>query len=48
MKEEIRKMDQAVASSSKFMKEFKGADTQYIAMRQATAGKLLKRESQRK
>ena len=35
MKEEIRKMDQAVASSSKFMKELNGADTQYIAMGQA-------------
>ena len=37
MKEEIRKMDQTVASSSKFMKELKGADTQYIAMGQAIA-----------
>ena len=37
MKEEIRRMDQAVASSSKFMKELKGADTQYIAMGQAIA-----------
>ena len=36
MKEEIR-MDQAVASSSKFMKELKGRDTQYIAMGQAIA-----------
>ena len=32
MKEEIKRMDQAVASSSKFMKELKRADTQYIAM----------------
>ena len=37
MKEEIRRMDQAVASSSKFIKELKGADTQYIAMGQAIA-----------
>ena len=37
MKEEIKRMDQAVASSSKFMKELKGADTQYIAMGQAIA-----------
>ena len=37
MKEEIRKMDQAVASSSRFMKELKGVDTQYIVMRQAIA-----------
>ena len=37
MKEEIRRMDQAVASSSKFMKELKGEDTQYIAMGQAIA-----------
>ena len=37
MQEKIRKMDQAVASSSKFMKELKGADTQYIAMGQAIA-----------
>ena len=37
MKEEIRKMDQAIASSSKFIKELKGADTQYIAMGQAIA-----------
>ena len=32
MQEEIKRMDQAVASSSKFMKELKGADTQYVAM----------------
>ena len=37
MKEEIRKMDQVVASSSKFMTELKGADTQYIAMGHAIA-----------
>ena len=37
MKEEIRRMDQAVASSSKFMKELKRADTQYTAMGQAIA-----------
>ena len=37
MREEIRRMDQAVASSSQFMKELKGADTQYIAMGQAIA-----------
>ena len=36
MKEEIRRMDQAVASS-KFMKELKGEDTQYIAMGQVIA-----------
>ena len=36
-KEEIRRMDQAVASSSKFMKELQRADTQYIAMGQAIA-----------
>ena len=35
MKEEIKRMDQAVASSSKFIKELKRADTQYIAMGQA-------------
>ena len=37
MQEKIRKLDQAVASSSKFMKELKGADTQYLAMGQAIA-----------
>ena len=37
MKEEIKRMDQAVASSSKFMKELKRADTQYIAMGQVIA-----------
>ena len=37
MQEKIRKMDQAVASSSKLMKELKGADTQYVAMGQAIA-----------
>ena len=37
MKREIRKMDQAVASSSKFMKELKGAYVQYTAMGQAIA-----------
>ena len=35
MQEKIRKLDQAVASSSKFMKELKEADTQYVAMGQA-------------
>ena len=37
MQEKIRKMDQAVASSSKLMKELKGEDTQYLAMGQAIA-----------
>ena len=37
MKEEIRRKHQAVASPSKFMKELKGTDTQYIAMEQAIA-----------
>ena len=37
MQEKIRKMDQAVASSSKLMKKLKGADTQYLAMGQAIA-----------
>ena len=37
MQEKIRKLDQAVASSSKFMKELKGADNQYLAMGQAIA-----------
>ena len=37
MKEEIRRMDQVVAISSKFMKELKGADIQYTAMGQAIA-----------
>ena len=37
MKEEIRRMDLAVASSLKFMKELKGADTQYTAMGLAIA-----------
>ena len=37
MQEKIKKLDQAVASSSKFMKELKGADTQYLAMGQAIA-----------
>ena len=37
MQEKIRKLGQAVASSSKFMKELKGADTQYLAMGQAIA-----------
>ena len=35
--EEIRRMDQAVARSPKFMKELKGADIQYTAMGQAIA-----------
>ena len=37
IQEKIRKLDQAVASSSKFMKELKEADTQYVAMGQAIA-----------
>ena len=37
MQEKIRKLGQAVASSSKFMKELKGADTRYLAMGQAIA-----------
>ena len=37
MQEKIRELDQAVASSSKLMKELKGADTQYLAMGQAIA-----------
>ena len=37
MQEKIRKLDQAVASSSKFMRELKEADTQYVAMGQAIA-----------
>ena len=37
MQEKIRKLDQAVASSSKLMKELKKADTQYLAMGQAIA-----------
>ena len=37
MQEKIKKLDQAVASSSKFMKELKGADVQYLAMGQAIA-----------
>ena len=37
MQEKIRKLDQAVAGSSKFMKELKEADTQYVAMGQAIA-----------
>ena len=37
MQEKIRKLDQAVASSSKFMKGLKGTDTQYLAMGQAIA-----------
>ena len=37
MQEKIKKLDQAVASSSKLMKELKGADTQYLAMGQAIA-----------
>ena len=35
MQEKIKELDQAVASSSKLMKELKGADTQYLAMGQA-------------
>ena len=37
MQEKIRKLDQAVASFSKFMKELKEADTQYVAVGQAIA-----------
>ena len=37
MQEKIRKLDQAVASSSKLMKELKRADTQYLAMGQVIA-----------
>ena len=37
MQEKIRKLDQAVASSSKLMKELKRANTQYLAMGQAIA-----------
>ena len=37
MQEKIRKMDQAVASSSKLMKELKRTDTQYLDMGQAIA-----------
>ena len=37
MQEKIRKLDQAVASSSKLMKESKRGDTQYLAMGQAIA-----------
>ena len=37
MKDEIRRMDQDVANSSRIMKELKRADTQYIAMGQAIA-----------
>ena len=37
MQEKIKKLDQAVVSSSKFMKEIKGANTQYLAMGQAIA-----------
>ena len=37
MQEKIRKLDQAVTSSSKFMKELRKADTQYVAMGQAIA-----------
>ena len=37
MQEKIRKLDQAVAGSSKLMKELKRADTQYLAMGQAIA-----------
>ena len=37
MQEKIKRLDQAVASSSKFMKELRKADTQYVAMGQAIA-----------
>ena len=37
MQEKIKKLNQAVASSSKFMKELKRTDTQYLAMGQAIA-----------
>ena len=37
MQEKIKKLDQAVASSSRLTKELKGGDTQYLAMEQAIA-----------
>ena len=37
IQQKIRKLDQAVAGSSKLMKELKRADTQYLAMGQAIA-----------
>ena len=37
MQEKIKKLDQAVVSSSKLMKELKRADTQYLAIGQAIA-----------
>ena len=37
MQEKIKELDQAVASSSKLMKELKGEDTQYLAMGQTIA-----------
>ena len=37
MQDKIRKLNQAVSSSSKLMKELKGVDTQYLAMGQAIA-----------
>ena len=37
MQEKIKKLDQAVASSSNLMKELKRADTQYLAMGQTIA-----------
>ena len=37
MQQKIRKLDQAVANSSKFMKELRKADTQYVTMGQAIA-----------
>ena len=37
MQKKVRKLDQAVANSSKFMKELRKADTQYVAMGQAIA-----------
>ena len=37
MQEEIRKIDQAVANSSKLMKDLWGSDTQYVAMGRAIA-----------
>ena len=37
MQEKIKELDQAIASSSRLMKELKGVDTQYLAMGQAIA-----------
>ena len=40
MQEKIRKIDQAVANSSKLMKELKGADAQYEASNSKLLGHL--------